>query len=275
MSKDHIEKHVRNQISKFNIPFDIEEAKKSNILITGTNSMGKSRLACGIASILQNFDWRIVAFDPVGNYRTISDIPRFYEVSQQNLDLETKTVRYPFFRRSSIIYDTSSLLPNEQLFFTNEVLRDLWDYSRYSRQWVLVLLEEFQLYGRNLRGFMGQNLLRVCSAGRNRKLRILGVTTDLSLIDPSLIRLCGQRYHARLGIEDNAKRKFRGYYGTDWTRIAIELSLGTFIYLNKERLRIISVPCFETKRLPRPFHIPTPRQVKPKGLLQGIMDWIK
>lgn len=116
-----------------------------------------------------------------------------------------------------------------------------------------MLLEEFQLYGRNLRGFVGQNILRIATAGRNRRLRILGVTTDLSLIDPLLVRLCGQRYHARLGIEDNAKRKFRGYYGLDWCRIATELKLGTFIYLTKERLRIVSVPRFETRRTPKPF----------------------
>ena len=108
MNKDRIEKHVRNQISKFDIPFDIQEAQKSNILICGTNHTGKSRLACNITSILQNLNWKIVSFDNTGIWRRISYISTWYQVTEQNIDLEYKTVNYPFFRHS-IICDTSLL----------------------------------------------------------------------------------------------------------------------------------------------------------------------
>jgi len=274
MSKDHLEKHVRNQISKFNVPFDIEEAQKSNILISGTNHTGKSRLACNIASILQNFSWRIICFDNTGIWKRISDLPTWYQVKEENINLEYKTVSYPF-PSSSTIYDTTLLIPDQQKFFVDKVLKDLWDnrVNNPSNQWTLVALEEAQLFMRNIRGSVGQNLLRIASAGRNLKVRILAITVDLALIDPSLIRLCGQRYHGRLGIEDNGKRKFRGYYGGDWCRIAQELDLGYFIYLLRDKLKVVHVPLFKSKRLPAPYTPITFEQPKPKGLWQRIKEF--
>jgi hypothetical protein len=274
MNRDHIEKHVRNQISKFNIPFDIEEAQKSNILISGTNHTGKSRLACNITSILQNFNWRIVCFDNTGIWRRISDLPTWYQVTEQSIDLETKTVNYPFFQQS-IIYDTSLLIPDHQKLFVDKVLRDLWDsrVNNPSNQWTLVALEEFELFGRNIRGSVGQNLFRIMHAGRNQKIRVLAITTDLALIDASFIRLCQQRYHARLAIEDNSKRKFRGYYGGDWCRIAQELDLGFFIYLFKNKLKIVHTPLFQPRRLPATYIPPTIEPSKPKGLWQRIKEF--
>lgn len=272
MSKDHIEKHVRSKISKFDIPFDIEEAQKSNILISGTNHTGKSRLASGLCSILQTINWKIVCFDNTGVWRQISDLPRFYQVTEQNIDLESKTVNYPF-SSQSVIYDTSLLIPDHQKLFVDKVLRDLWDgrVNNPSNQWILIALEEAQLFMKNIRGSAGQNLLRIASAGRNWKVRILALTVDLALIDPSIIRLCGQRYHGRLGIEDNGKRKFRGYYGGDWCRVAQELNLGYFIYLLKDKLKIVHVPLFEPKRLPVPY---TPKIIEqPKGLWQRIKEF--
>lgn len=46
--------------STFEIPFDLKEAEKSNILVSGSNHTGKTRLACGIASIVRHFDWSVV-----------------------------------------------------------------------------------------------------------------------------------------------------------------------------------------------------------------------
>ena len=111
------------------------------------------------------------------------------------------------------------------------------------------ILEEFQLYGRNVRGSAAQNILRIMSAGRNHKIRLLAVTVDLALIDTSFIRLCSQRYYGRLSIEENSKRKFRNYHGLDWCRIATELDLGFFIYLGNDKLQVVNIPCFETKRI--------------------------
>lgn len=244
-------KHV---MDNFRVEFDIGEAKKSNILISGTNSTGKSRLAAGIASILQEQGWRIIVFDNCGVWRKISNVPTYTLVTALNVLGKV----YPMFNES-IIYDIPLLTPDMQKQFVDQVLRDLWDsrVNSDSEQWILVVLEEFELYGRNTRGSTAQNLFRMMHAGRNLKIRVLRITTDLALIDASFIRLCQQRYHARLSIEENSKRKFRAYYGGDWTRIATEgLDLGYFIYLLRDKLKLIHVPLFQTTRKPERYQPP-------------------
>jgi len=173
-----------------------------------------------------------------------------------------------------MIYDTSLLIPDHQKFFVDRVLRDLWDsrVNNPSNQWTFVALEEFELFGRNTRGSASQNLFRIMHAGRNQRIRVLAITTDLALIDASFIRLCQQRYHARLAIEDNSKRKFRGYYGGDWCRIAQELDLGYFIYLLRDKLKLVHVPLFESTRL-SVSHTPIIKEPKPKGIWQRIKEF--
>ncbi|GAG26637.1 unnamed protein product [marine sediment metagenome] len=76
------------------------------------------------------------------------------------------------------------------------------------------------------------------------------IELDLALVDTAFIRLTPQRFYGRLTIEENSKRKFRNYHGGDWCRIAQELDLGFFIYLVKNKLKVVNVPLFETKRKP-------------------------
>ena len=132
------------------------------------------------------------------------------------------------------------------------------------------MLEEFELYARNIRGTLSQNLFRICHAGRNKQIRTLGITTDLALIDASFIRLCGQRYHARLGIEENSKRKYKSYYGKKWLEITEKLRTGSFVYLHTNELTKIRIPMFHRTTL-KPQNIE--ESSKPKneiGLLSKI-----
>ena len=246
---EHVAKYDSSLTYNFGIPFDIEEQEDSNNLITGANKTGKSRLACGIASVLQTFDWKIRVFDNVGIWKKISDIPVFYMITKRNYDKEEKEWVYPF-PETSMIFDMSLLKPIMQKKFVDSVLEKLWNKQvKNGSRWTLIILEEFQLYGRNIRGSAAQNILRIMSAGRNHKIRVLAITVDLALIDTVFIRLCSQRYYGRLSIEENSKRKFRNYHGLDWCRIATELDLGFFIYLVKDKLQVVNVPCFETKRI--------------------------
>ena len=279
MSKDiPIKTYVNPNISKFNIDFDIPEAQTSNILVSGANKTGKSRLACGICSILQTINWRIVAFDNTGIWKQISDLPIFYSVRKaRNYDEEQKYWYYPY-PTNSMIFDTSLLIPDLQKSFVNDVLERIWNAQvrMEKKQGILIALEEFQLYGRNLRGSVAQNLLRICSAGRNHGIRVLAITVDLALIDSAFIRLTGQRYYGRLNIEENSKRKFRNYHGLDWTRIATELDVGFFIYMLRDKLRIVHIPLFQTTRTPQPYPVPKIRIQPPKpSLWQRFKELIK
>lgn len=237
---DHIEKHDR-----FQICFDMQLATESNILVSGTNKTGKSRLACGICSLLQYFNWKLIVFDNSGVWPEISDIPLVYTVEKDTLRI---------IQDGSIVYDISYLTPKNQRKLVDQFLEYLWNQTRKTpkrhRKQTLLVLEEFELYGARAR--YADHLHRIMHAGRNVAIRTLAVTTDLALVDPSFTRLCQQRYHGRLGIEVNSKRRFKGYYGSDWCRIATQLDLGYFIYLNRDKLKIIHVPLFDRKTHPRP-----------------------
>jgi len=257
------------QSNIFTLPFDFNEAKKSNILLTGTNHTGKSRLAAGLCSILQTLNWKIIAFDNAGIWKRISDIPIYVDVEPSEYFYQIPIVN------KSIIYDISQLIPERQKIFVDYVLRDAWE-NRESQnyQWLLIMFEEAQLYLRNIRGNVSQNIMRIASAGRNRQIRVLAITVDLSLLDPAFIRLCQQRYHAKLGIEENAKRKYRNYYGKEWLNTTINLELGQFVYLNKNKLEKIRVPLFQSKRQPISYteylDSLTPKIEQKPSLLQRI-----
>jgi len=251
---EHVEFYDSIQIcesGKFNIPFSIDEQIDSNTLICGANKTGKTRLSCGIASLLENLNWKIIAFDAVGNYKTVSDIPTYCNITKRNYDKEEKVWFYPQ-PKNSIIFDMSLLRPNKQKLFVDSVLESLWNTQvRKPSKQTLVILEEAQLFMRNIRGAAAQNLLRLATAGRNHKIRLLAITVDLALIDTAFIRLCSQRYYARLNVEENSKRKFKSFHGKDWCRVVQELDLGFFVYMVKEKLQVVKVSLFESKRKPK------------------------
>lgn len=251
--------------------FDWQDlAKKSNILVSGTNNTGKTRLACALASIMLNLGWKVITFDNSGVWKTISNIPYYVKIVKVGYGFPI-----PIFKHKSVIYDITELLPSQQISVIDFVMLDLWK-NRYSDnyQWCMAIFEEFELYGRNTRSVTAQNLARVFHAGRNKQIRSLAVTTDMALIDSSFIRLCQQRYHGRLGIESNCKRRFKQYYGKEWTETATSLELGEFIYLHESKLRHICVPCFHSNRQPKDINLKVeqPQQPKRKGFWATLGD---
>jgi len=247
-----------------NFPIDIEECKCSNLLLTGTNQVGKSFTAMAISDILmRNYPepWRIIVVDNVGHWKNKSTIPYFFQVSD-------KTMKFMLPRTESIIFDTSFLLPTFQREFLESLLQDVWEMQlNQANQWVLICLEESHLFMRNIRSMVSQALMRICSVGANWKIRTLAISPSLTGIDPEFIRLAQQRWHFKLGIESNALRRFRGYYSKDWCRVARELESRFCIYLNKDKLKVWKIPTFRQDIRPRPWQEP---KTKKKGLLARI-----
>jgi signal recognition particle GTPase len=76
--KDYVDmtKHIKPQIW-----FDLEEIKKSKVLISGMNQTGKTRLACYLAHILRKKNFDVLVFDNSGVWRELSDISDYKLVS--------------------------------------------------------------------------------------------------------------------------------------------------------------------------------------------------
>lgn len=252
------------------LKFDLEEIEKSNVLISGTNSTGKSRLAMGISSMLHKLGWKIITFDNSGIWKDKSDIPYYYTVKPQEWFYQLPTIN------KSIIYDISDLLPQQQKDLVDSYLMNYWNNrTNESYLWSLIVLEEFQLFGRSVRGWTAQNIFRIMHTGRNKQIRVLAICTDLSLVDTSLIRLCGQRFHGKLGIEENSRRKYRNYYGKKWLQITEKLNIGEFVYLNKNRLQKLKIPCFQSAHKPQNIETLSVNSSQEKGLIAKILEWIK
>ncbi len=256
---------TNEHIAKHNMPFDLSEAKKSNILISGTNQQGKTLAAMAISDLLKNEEWQIVVFDNVGHWKEKSSIPYYFRISET-------TMKY-ILTEQSIIYDISLLLPSYQKEVVEGILNDIWQKRVVSKptKWLLVVFEEFQLYAKNVRGNVSQSILRTMSVGANHKIRCLGITPDLSLIDCAFIRLTGQRYHFRLGNEPNAKRRFNAYYGKDYTMVCKDLDVGFCLYYINEKLKVWKLSEFQSNIKPMPFVEPK-KQKKRKGILETIFD---
>lgn len=242
---------------KFDNLFELEEAKKQNILVSGANNSGKTRLACGIASMLKTFG-TVQVYDVSGVWKRISDLPYYSKAYKMN----NKTAIQRFPRDISGIYDLSYLTLNESKKFVEEEARRLWEErTALPQQYIKPLwciYEEAEAYLRFARNC--ENLHRLIHIGRNQNIRCILITTDLALIDPSIIRLCSIRFHGFLNIEENSKRKFKAYYGKDNARIAYEgLETGDFIRLHKRKLDIVSVPCYMTQHKPQNLIQPQPR----------------
>jgi len=246
-------------------PVDFEELKRSNILISGTNSTGKTLSACSIADEAMKKGWQVIVFDNAGKFKRSSNLPYFIgvgELSKPKLIGET-----------SIIFDLSTMTPDNQREWIEVALKQLWDERINSnpQKWTLLIFEEFHLVAKTVRGDASQQLLRMMSVGRNVKVRCLGITVDLALTDAAFIRLCGQRYHFRLGIEENGKRKYKSYYGKDAVYEATHFDCGFCHYLHPsyERVKIVKVPEFKSEKKPRNLER---KPEKKKGFVKKLWE---
>lgn len=172
-----------------------------------------------------------------------------------------------------MIFDLSLLLPSYQKEFIETFLSELWvrRVTTKPRRWVLLVFEEFQLYGRNTRGMDSQNIMRIMSVSANHKIRVLGITPGLSLIDTAFIRSAQQRYYFKLSNELNAKRRFSRYYGSDYIYTARHLDVGQCLYvLREETPQICTIPLFVSTRRSEPYTEPEPKEREPRNFKERI-----
>jgi hypothetical protein len=249
-------------------------------LLTGTNQQGKTRLSMAISETLHNQgilnNWRILVFDVVGHWKQLSSVPYFVEVKK------LKKIQVP---EQSTVFDISYLLPSEQKQFVEATLLDLWNSSldKTPEKWTLCIFEESQLYCRNVRSKVSEQIQRIFSVGANHKIRSLAIAPSLTGLDPEFIRLCNQRYHFRLGNEQNIKKKFRSYYGLDWCNVALNLDVGFFVYYLNGKLEVKHINLFESETKSQPLQLVKP-QVAPNtqrknkeysGFFGKLINWLE
>jgi hypothetical protein len=73
---------------KFENLFDLDEARKTNILLSGANASGKTRLACAVASMLHSLGYTVIVIDVSGVWKKISDLPYYTKPYKFNDEIE-------------------------------------------------------------------------------------------------------------------------------------------------------------------------------------------
>ncbi len=218
--------------------FDLAEMRRGNVLISGMNQTGKTRLACLLADTLQRSGFNVIVFDNSGKWRDLSDIENYTRIAD---------VKDQFRLRQNHLIDMSMLRVKDQRTLVNDSLEFLWlsHLNAPKKSWTIVILEEFELYGKNLRGQLAENIFRIMAVGANVGIRMIAITPCMSIIDTMFIRLCPQRFHFKLGYEENSTRKFSRTYGSDNARIAKSLDVGYCLYFLDGTIKVINVPLWQ------------------------------
>ncbi len=262
----------------FETLFDLEDAKKTNILVSGSNASGKTLLSCGIASLLHRLNYRVIVFDVSGAWKKKSDLDVSKVYSTRSTNRRGRKLFALSYRqlRESGIYDLSLLNLTESKRLVEDETLKLWDErakndKALNNMWLI--FEESEIYLRNIRGGASENVYRVIHVGRNMNIRGILITTDLAMLDANVIRLCDLRFHGSMGIEENSKRKFRNYYGAEYTDIAMKnLGVGDFIRYQKKSLDIIHVPEFNASTINVNVNV---KEVKPRIYEKGLWNAVK
>lgn len=227
------------------LPFSLEEAQKTNILVSGANSSGKTYLSCFFASQFLKQGCTVICLDISGVWKHISDIPLYVQVEKVDNQIKIPSIS----PEQSVIYDLSTLRLSESKQVIDSLSLKIWDdrIKKPNPKQTFVFCEESEGMLKTIRSKDAENLFRLIHVGRNINVRCTLITTDLALIDASVIRLCSLRFLGRLCIEENSRRKVRSMLGKEWAKLAYEaLETGMFIFYDQSnRKQPLQIKVFE------------------------------
>lgn len=227
--------------------FDLDEAMRTGVFISGTSGYGKTNLAFHLARIMMRKGTKVLVFDPSQAWYK-SSVPSIYRITDYK-DFVKKG--YP--EADNIVYDLSILYVEQQKDVIKNIVKKefMKAVNAKRRPNKVFVFEECQLLipqGR-LRSSEAQEILRLITVGRNFNLRFILLTQRPATVDKTCVSLCGQKYLGRVD-ELNDIRYLRNWIGNHVKKLP-SLDVGQFIYDKGSETEIIKVPLFRSARKPR------------------------
>jgi len=233
---------------------DVEEAKKSNLMLTGLTGSGKTRLAWAHTDELMRSGFQVIVIDPVSVWRD-SPIPYLVKVEPY-----TRIKMAEIVESKSVVFDISRLLIDNQLEFLDMLSKHLFTsrVDATSPKQTMLVIEEASTFIKYLRTQVSQNIYRLAFTGRNYGIRLMYIDPRLNSIPSEFRFLAGQQFHG-FANEVNVLNKIRRLYGKQWEETMKELNVGEFIRIQAGRdPTLIKVPLYQPKTKPKPYVSPKP-----------------
>jgi len=220
------------------LQFDVKEAMRSGIFVSGTSGSGKTNLCFHIAERLMQHGIIVYVLDPSQAWRN-SSISETITIPQVNKPTQIN------WKAESTIFDISLLYVKSQRKFTELFCGEIFNKAVHGfKPKVFIMFEDAQIYLPNhvLRSNAAQEILRLITCGRNYNIRFGLITQFASMVDKTCVKMCKQRYFGFTN-EKNDIAYLKAFLG-DRTSELETLEVGQFLYDYSKTTKRISVSLF-------------------------------
>jgi hypothetical protein len=216
------------------LKFNLEEAMKSGVLVSGTTGTGKSDVGMYLTDQLMNEGIIVVVFDSSQDWQKRSSIARYQTLAIPHIDTVPER---------SVIFDISRLSVEQRQKLIENFSQTLYQRQAMnpSRRQYFLIFEEGSSYFREgfMRGKRFSNTAMLMSEGRNYGVRFMVITQFFASIDKMSMRYMRQRYFGYTD-ELNDVSYVKAFLGDQASKLR-DLSAGQFIYYNAGRTTKISI----------------------------------
>jgi hypothetical protein len=247
--------------------FDLEEAMRSGVLISGTTGAGKSDLGMYLVDRLRKEDILIVVFDSSQDWQNRSSISQYQTLAIPRID------KIP---ENSVVFDISRLSVEQRQKLIEGFSQKLYQHqaANPSRRQYFLVFEEGSSYFRE--GFMRSkrfsNTAMLMSEGRNYNVRFMVITQFFASIDKTAMRYMKQRYFGYTD-EPNDVSYVKAFLGDQASKLR-DLNAGEFVYYNAGKTTKISIEPYECENtkteIPQPSIIPEPKLPQPTRTNESV-----
>jgi hypothetical protein len=240
--------------------FDLEEAMRSGVLISGTTGTGKSDVGMYLTDELAKHGITIIVFDSSQDWQKRSNVPLYETLTSPHIDTVPE---------SSIVFDISRLAVQERQRLIESFSETLYRHQSMntSRRQYFLVFEEGSSYFKEgfMRGKRFSNTAMLMSEGRNYGVRFMVITQFFASIDKTAMRYMKQRYFGYTD-EKNDVAYVKAFLGEQASKLK-DLHAGEFMYYNAGKTTKISIEPYECENTKTQIVIPqsTPAQVEPRA----------
>lgn len=257
-------KYNENLENSCDLTFDLEEAMKSGVVVSGLTGTGKSDLAMYLTDRLMKVGVIVVVFDSSQDWLNRSSIAQYQTLAIPRID------KIP---EDSIIFDISRLSVEERQRLIESFSEMLYRYRvmNPSQKQVFLVFEEGSSYFRE--GFMRSkrfsNTAMLMSEGRNYGVRFMVITQFFASLDKMCMRYMRQRYFGSTNEPRDVEyitKFFSREQKQEIGKTLRSLEAGSFLYMNGSETTRVHIESYETTTqkqqiaaLEKPIH-PMPNQ---------------